>query len=608
MNSQQQKIYQEKITTHQALAKSFNRKLNVVAVIRTIVFISTLIITVYWANEQSLWWFFGSALVGMTIFIIFLDRFANLSQKLNYHRMIIQINEDELNLAAGTLKDEQREGLEFLDQHHAYAYDMDVFGPSSIFSLVNRTSTQIGKVRLADWLLKKADKEEIYARQEAVQELTPQLDWRQDFQAYGKIDQETKEVDIHKLLPWLKAVDDHFFGNLIVWGSKLGPLLAISSILAYAFLDVPFVIILLGFAFNVFLIRQTAKKISIGVEKIDESVKTLKRYARLMASFEKQQFTSDKLKALQHQLIEHEAGSLAIAKLSKILYHLEMRKNAYFYLAVVLISLYDLQWMIALENWKKNYAEHIDDWLDVIAQVEALQSMSSFDYAHDELTYPTISDQRFTIKAKQIGHPLLPTQKRVCNNFELIGKGKTAVITGSNMSGKSTFERTLGVNMLLAFAGSPVCASSFEVSLFDIFTSMRVQDSLEENVSGFYAELRRIEQLLKKLDDNSDDVDVFYLLDEVLKGTNSIDRQNGARALIRQLSQKDAFGLISTHDLELGELAEKFPDLAQNFSFNSQVLDGKLNFSYTITEGVCHSFSATKLMQSIGIEIEEVAH
>ncbi len=201
-----------------------------------------------------------------------------------------------------------------------------------------------------------------------------------------------------------------------------------------------------------------------------------------------------------------------------------------------------------------------------------------------------------------MGHPLIPSHVRISNDFELDGKGKTAIITGSNMSGKSTFERTLGVNMVLAFAGSPVCANSLELADFHVFTSMRTQDSLEENVSGFYAELRRIRQLLNQIETGKP---TFYFLDEVLKGTNSEDRKNGAKAIIKKLSNTPSFGLITTHDLELGELAKLNPDLAVNYSFNSRIENDKLVFPYTISEGVCHSFSATKLMASIGIDMEE---
>lgn len=608
MINHQQKIYQERISANKVLAKSFSRKLNLVATIRTVIFISTLIASVYWANERQFWHLLITVFVGLVAFIFFLDRFIALSQKLKYHRTLVELNEDEISLIDGSLKKQHREGMEFLDQNHSYAYDMDIFGPSSVFSLLNRTSTQIGKAKLAGWLLKKAAKNEIYQRQEAVKELKPLLDWRQDFQAQGRIDQAEDHEDLKRLLPWLKGVNQLFLGNLMTWGSKVGPLLAITSILIYTFSETPFVVVLVGLLFNLFLIKKTATTISDAVEKTDASVKTMKSYARLMAEFEKKSFQSTKLQQLQAKLLQGEAGSQAIDQLSKILYHLERRKNAYFYALFVTLTLYDLQWMIELEKWKQKHADSLDEWLEVIAQVEALQSFAGFAFANEDFTFPEIIDKRFSIEAKNIGHPLLPSTKRVCNDFQLTGKGKTAVITGSNMSGKSTFERTLGVNMILAFAGAPVCADQFRLSLFDIFTSMRVQDSLEENVSGFYAELRRIEQLLKKLEDDSGQEDVFYLLDEVLKGTNSIDRQNGARALIRQLAQKNAFGLISTHDLELGELEEQFPDQAQNFSFNSQVEGGKLSFSYKISRGVCHSFSATKLMQSIGIEIEESIH
>ncbi|MGB0525792.1 MAG: MutS-related protein, partial [Flammeovirgaceae bacterium] len=591
MSDYQQKIYQENIQTNKVKVKGLETKRNLLATIRIAVFLITLILVVYWANARETWWLLGSLLVGTVVFIVFLDRFIQVTSKWGYHQSLVKINEEEVLRLNQALKDENRGGAWEIASDHPYVYDLDIFGKRSLFMLLNRCSTLLGQKKLANWLKSKATQSEILERQEAVKELAPLLAWRQDFQAQG-MQEKSKEENFNGLLSWLKEFDDEFVGKLMAIGSKVAPLISLVGVVTYIFTDLPLSVLVLSQLANILLIQRTAKKITVAVEKTDDSVKALKTFARLMAEFEGQSFKSKRLQLLQAKLTQNHSGSLAIAQLSKILYHLEMRKNVYFYLLVNVFLLYDLQWMIALEKWKRNYAEYVGDWLEVIAEVEALQSMAGFAFSNDAYVFPLISDREFTIKATQIGHPLIAKESRVCNDYTLQGKGKTAIITGSNMSGKSTFERTLGVNMVLAFAGAPVCAQAFEVSLVDIFTSMRVQDSLEENVSGFYAELRRIQQLLERLKAPGA-TPVFYLLDEILKGTNSKDRQNGAKALIHQLAKMPAFGLISTHDLELGELADQFPDLVENFSFNSRIEDGKLAFDYTISNGLCHSFSAT---------------
>jgi len=601
MTDYQQKIYQEKISTNNSLAKTLEKKRNVVSVIRVLVFISTLIAVVYWANDKNSTWMFISLVIGTVLFLIFLKRSTQLNALLSYHRLLASVNEEELARDTTEWKGATRGSFDKAPSDHPYAYDLDIFGNKSVFALLNRTSSELGKDRLANWLLSKALKEEILLRQEAVKELNPLLEWRQNFQVQGLIDALEGQA-LAPLLKWIKQADAQFLSKKMRILSIVLPGIALLFIVLCFATSLPASLIIIGLLGNFWMLQRTAKAIGQAVENTDNSVNSLKSYARMMKAFEEESFQTEKLKALQTILTKDHAGSAAIARLSTILYNLERRKNPYFYVLVNVVSLYDVQWMIQLEQWKQKYAAHVEEWLAVIAQVDALQSIAGFAYNEETYTYPEVSEDAYTLKAKQIGHPLI-AKGRVCNDFELVGKGKTAIITGSNMSGKSTFERTLGVNMVLAYTGAPVCAEVLTLSLLQVFTCMRVQDSLDENVSGFYAELRRIQQLLENIQEGTHAV--FYFLDEILKGTNSKDRTNGARALIKQLSGTNSLGLITTHDLELGELADQFPELVSNFSFNSSIQDGKLLFDYQISSGVCYSFSATKLMQGIGILIED---
>lgn len=238
-------------------------------------------------------------------------------------------------------------------------------------------------------------------------------------------------------------------------------------------------------------------------------------------------------------------------------------------------------------------------WVSAVSEFEVLSSLAGFSYANPSYTFPEIKSEPYTIHFEQVGHPLISLESRVCNHFHLAGKGEIAVITGSNMAGKSTFLRTIGVNMVLALMGAPCCASSGQVSHMQLFTSMRTQDNLEEGASSFYAELRKIEQLLKMIESGQA---IFFMLDEMFKGTNSKDRYKGGVSLIKQLSELNAFGIISTHDLELAKLAANHMMVA-NYSFNSEIKAGEMTFNYTLTQGICSDFNASALMKRSGIKI-----
>lgn len=267
------------------------------------------------------------------------------------------------------------------------------------------------------------------------------------------------------------------------------------------------------------------------------------------------------------------------------------------YIMVDVAFLLDAYLLVDLFFWKKENQNYVEDWLEIVNEMECLISLAGFSRSNPNYTFPTITEKTYYFKAIALGHPLIPKDQKVTNDYSIDGKGCVDIITGSNMSGKSTFQRTIGINMVLAQMGAPVNAKELTMGLTDIFTSMRTKDNLAENTSSFYAELKRIRQLLDRLE--SSEV-TFFLLDEILKGTNSEDRQKGAIAIAKKLTQKPAFGLISTHDLMLGSLATDDPHI-RNFSFNSEIDGNKIAFDYKISEGLCKSFNASKLMENMGI-------
>ncbi len=349
-------------------------------------------------------------------------------------------------------------------------------------------------------------------------------------------------------------------------------------------------IILLGSVFN------RAKDI---YQKTISSNQVLKAYEAQIAAIEQSEFQSEYLKNLKARFVHDQVkASQVIKKLEYILDNFHNRLNLMYHIFNILFIL-DVYWLLQAEKWKENTKADIEAWFEAIGEWECLTSMGAFHYAKPEYAFPKISETPFTVEGTAVGHPLIKDKSRVNNSFDFSGKGGFCRITCSNMSGKSTFLRTVGVNAVLGLMGAPVCANAFTVSYLQVFTSMRTQDDLEESVSSFYAELKRLKQLLGAIDGETP---VLFMVDEVLKGTNSEDRHKGAIALIRQLNKKHAFGFVSTHDIGLGNITNELQGV-KNYSFNSVIEGDEIIFDYTLTEGICKSFNATKLMQKMGIEI-----
>jgi len=261
--------------------------------------------------------------------------------------------------------------------------------------------------------------------------------------------------------------------------------------------------------------------------------------------------------------------------------------------------LIDIYLIIGIEKWKSKNKAFLKTWSEVVSEFEVINSLAGFCYSNPSYTFPQLEEKNNYIHFESLGHPLINSNKRVCNNFHSEGQGDVVLITGSNMGGKSTFLRTVGVNLVLALAGAPCCAKQGQVSNLKIYTSMRTQDNLKEGISSFYAELSRIEKMLKLIESSQN---TFFLLDEMFKGTNSEDRHKGGFSLINQLSMLKTSGIIATHDIELAKLSGN-KRLVTNYSFNSEIKDNSMIFSYELHPGICNDFNASELMEKSGIKI-----
>jgi len=546
----------------------------------------------------------ASPLLGILFILLFLIGFYRF---ILWHQAILKNSKHlkELSrinqLEAGVLDHEYYafdNGSEFVDPDHSYSFDLDIFGDYSFFQYANRCSTAIGRRRLAEYLQNGAGMETIKKRQKAVAELKDRLDWRQDFQALGR---EVKDDLLHlkALTRWLSApafVQNNKWLRIALW---FVPLWMLAGLLLFIFY-LPWQVLLFFLILPAIIIQRTLKQVNETHEQTAHAEKILARYAVLCGHIEPETFQSDKLKNLKAIFGNGDTlASKKIKRLSYIIAQLNVRFNM-FAVFLNIGGLWDLHWVYRLEKWKAEQNEQLPQWFDALSEFEALSSLGNMYYNNPGWVFPHIHEQT-EIKGEQLGHPLIPTQKSVSNDAHFPGSGHIKLVTGSNMAGKSTYLRTVGINIVLANAGAPVCAKQFSLPLLQVYTSMRTQDALHESTSSFFAELKRLKFIIEAVEEKQN---IFFLLDEILKGTNSNDRHTGSKALIRQLIKSEGTGVIATHDLELGKLEATSGGAIENLCMEVEIKDGELFFDYKIKKGVSVSFNATLLMKNMGIKVE----
>ncbi|WP_114778315.1 MutS-related protein [Botryobacter ruber] len=574
--------------------------------------VSWLRVAVFLAGVATAWYFFRTdnnvaggvaVLLFYGLFILVMRWHARLDYIYQQLRLLRKLNLEEAERLQGKLQQFDG-GFTFVNEQHPYTSDLDIFGQNSLFQLVNRSVSSVGKAKLANWMKAAAPVDEIEQRQQAVAELAhpSQLEWLQAFIAKSR-HYKHQEESSDKYLAWLRERDFYRSRPLMKVLLFVLPVLTIASLAAWAYGYSGYIV---GF----FLAVQYSisyKYQSIRDEYYENSIaifESMRSYTDQLRHVEEHTFASPLLQQLQKKLSAAATkASAAIGKLATIIDYFSWRLSTLMSFFLNAFLMWDFVWIYRLERWKARHLEQVLHSLEVLATVEALTSIAAYQNANPHFAVPEISHKPFDFDAVQLAHPLIFTVNRVANDFRMQGAGKTIVVTGSNMSGKTTFLRTVGINIVLALMGAPVAAEKFRVASVQVYTAMRTADNLAENTSSFYAELKRLRILLNMTE--KEHVPVFYLLDEILKGTNSRDRHAGAMALIRQLHQRNASGLISTHDLELGAMEQELPGSVENYSFNSTIEGDKILFDYTLQRGICRSFNASKLMQLMGIAIEE---
>ena len=592
--------FQSRKNTFQNLAEQFQKQYNQWAIFRAILFLAIALICYFTYQYFGFTYSVFAFVAGISIFLFSVNKHLKIKYLRDKNRILFTLNEDEIK-RLDNIFTRTETGEQFAEPNHFYASDLDIFGKQSLFKLLNRTHTYRGGSTLANWLKFPAQKVEILSRQESIEELTKKIDFRQDLEASAMLIEEVSEPT-NKLIFWSEEPENETIKKPIFQYGKFLPYLTIPLVLAWAFDYIPIGYPLLMLIIHGFILKQIYDMVSYALDQTIRLSGTLKAYANLSELIINETFTHQKLKNLQVELSE---ASPAIRVLEDILNKLGNRANPFFALIMGVPLMWDIQYFIKLEKWKKAYQKNLPKWLSSIAEFETLNSFAGLSFANPAFIKPEISDEIITLKTTGLAHPMIRRTKRISNDIQLIGEGKTIIITGSNMSGKSTFQRTVAVNIILALAGSVVCAETFVCSCMRVFTSMRTQDSLEEDTSSFYAELKRLKTLIEAVGNRqfeNNNIPIIYFLDEILKGTNSKDRHEGAKALMLQLHRTMASGFISTHDVELGDEFDN-QGFVENYSFSSEVVNDDLVFDYKLRAGVCHSFNASMLMKGIGIEM-----
>jgi len=540
-----------------------------------------------------------ASIVLLVIFVRLVNADLKNQSKIEHTNQLIRINENELKFLDGNYYDFPT-GSEHIPKEHPYANDLDIFGRASLFQYLNRTTSEPGSTKLAAYLKFPASIEHISERQISVNELASKISCIQDLQAFGaknKITFSTK----NRLEKWIQEPNVFSAFKPWKWLRYLLPSIIITVVLLYIFDEVGdtvFYITLLIFAVVAYQINKVVSPIHQQLSKVADELSTL---SSSILRIEEEKFESPLLKRCQSVFLQKNSkASGDISKIKKILDKLDLRYNLVLSLPLNLLLLWNLQQILDLEKWKESEQNNVNDWFDTLANFEALNSFGVLYFNEPEWIFPLIHPKYFSIEGKEIGHPLIPKEKRVENFIDIPTNAELMLVTGSNMAGKSTYLRSIGVNVVLAMSGAPVCAAFFSVSHVQLMSSMRINDNLEESTSTFYAELKKLKTIIEKV--NAGDK-VFILLDEILRGTNSLDRHTGSKALIKQLINKKAAAIIATHDLELANLKEQFSENILNFHFDVQVSNDELYFDYRLKPGICNSLNASILMKKIGIEI-----
>lgn len=590
--------YTQSIQETESLIEKLKIRDNYFSILRLAAFIAFITFLIFSLGTWQVGWIVSAIALGIVFVQSVLLHLKN-HEKLTTAQTRKQLLENEIScLRPGP--NAYYNGAYFKDADHDYTSDMDVFGPHSLFQYINRCATGVGNKALAGWLSQAQSPGQIARRQEAIREVAQKQAWCEDLRV-SLFAKRIRDFDKEHLPSIQKTLASP--RKLPYWIAASYSLTTL-TLLSIIFAGISASILLFPIIFNSLLLMKWGRFIKGIRAQLDGREKTLNDYQKILTGFEGQTFEAPCLRDMQKELIhQNMSAGEAIGKLQLLSKKLDYSLSVIVGAVLNIFFVWDLVYCSRVSAWFDRFAPQTAQWFDVAGRLEALISLANLQNNHPTWTYAEFVDSRgFCVEGKNLGHPLIPAHERICNDYQFKTGTMVNIVTGSNMAGKSTFLRTIGVNIILARAGAVVCASELRLSHFRIMTYLTITDSLAENTSTFYREIKRLKKIL---DSARKDNNVLLLLDELLRGTNSGDKARGSMAIARELIVCKIPAIIATHNLELAQMEHSYPDDIENYYFDIIIdPDHQMRFDYKLKPGICNTFNASLLLREIGIDIQ----
>ncbi|WP_091623747.1 MutS-related protein [Maribacter orientalis] len=584
-----EEFYTQKVKGFDKDIDELNQKLFSFSALRLIIFLGT-VVAVYFASVNAKY-VIGVLCVGIPLFLFLVSKYANLKKEKAKIEELRNLNSLELQVLKRDYS-KLSTGKKFAEDTHYFSQDIDLFGEGSFYQVSNRTKLVEGSQLLAD-IYKENSISDIKSKQDAISEMDEKVDWRQEFSALAAL---TKtETSTHIIAKWLKNYQP-FVPKAMSYIPMVFSVISIGIFIAYFLDQIPESFLIIWLVLGMIIVGVFTKKVTSLGQSATKMKSTFDQYNQLLEMIEATDFTSVLLKKQQENILSKgEKNSKVLKKFASLLSNLDRNNNLLYLIFANGFFLRSLTDCLAIEKWISNYGSDVETWFDTIAFFDAYSSLGNFAFNHPSFTYPEITNDDVVLKAKGAGHPLLDPAKSVLNDITIEG-GQFFIITGANMAGKSTFLRTVSLQIMMANVGLPVCAESVTYSPIKLITSMRTTDSLTDDESYFFSELKRLRYIVDEIQTDR----YFIVLDEILKGTNSTDKALGSRKFVERLVKSKSTGIIATHDLSLCEVANEYAAV-KNHYFDAEIIDDELHFDYTFKDGICQNMNASFLLKKMGI-------
>ncbi len=592
-------IYENRLASFTELFQRFQKKSNTVSLIRLLTVLFTITAVIYGVKTKTPVITQSALAIGISFFLFLIIYHEKVISRISRLQKSMDINQKGISRLENKWNSFTDTGEEFVDEEHEHSFDLDIFGKASLYQYITTSHTFLGRKKLAENICGENVRGEITERQKGIRELAEKIDFRQNIEVCAI---EIEKEDPAPLFHWFETPNKNMNALFVIF-IQIIPFISISCYLGFKLFHLPGIMHVSLYCIQVILFLLFYKKSHNFFSILSVHKNSLMHYSSMIQLIEKETFSSTFLKELQSNVTTTGSFSTyeSMKRLNGLIQKSDVRFNPFLHFIINAITLWDFRIIHQAEQWKEQYGTAIRDWITIIAEFESLNSLAIL--AHDNPTWQTPElNSSMEITAQELRHPLIPNEQSVGNDFGLNAEQSITIISGSNMSGKSTFLRTVAINLLLAYTGAPVAAKQFSCGIFEIMTAMRNSDNVSKNISTFYAELLRIKAIVEKVQQGKP---VFFVIDEIFSGTNSKDRIDGAFALLKELHCGNSIGMVSTHDLELCTLSEEAEYNFANYHFKEYYESNHIHFDYTISSGPSTTSNALFLMNMVGIPIQK---